>query len=72
MKTTQASRVLDYIRKNGSITGLEALRDLGVMSLSRRITDLKRRGEHVGKETITVQNRYGEKCRIAKYFLEDK
>lgn len=71
MKTTQASRVLDYLRENGSITQLEALRDLGVMRLSSRITDLKRIGLHISKKTITVKNRYGDKCRIAKYFMED-
>ena len=71
MKTTQAGRVLDYLRENGSITQLEALRDLGVMRLSSRITDLKRIGLQKKKKTITVKNRYGDKCRIAKYFMED-
>lgn len=33
-KKTQADRVLDYIKQFGSITTLEAFRDLGVTRLS--------------------------------------
>lgn len=43
-KAKQTDRVLDYIREFGSITQLEALRDLGVFRLASRISDLKREG----------------------------
>ena len=67
MKATQAQRVLDYIRENGSITQLEALRDLGVMRLASRISDLKKAGVKIKSEPDTVLNRYGEKCYIKRY-----
>jgi biotin synthase-like enzyme len=70
-KPTQADRVLEYIREFGSITQLEALRDLGVMRLASRITDLKKRGYNIIKTTDTVKNRYDETCRIKRYSIEE-
>ena len=67
MKKTQAERVLDYIREFGSITQLEALRDLGVMRLASRISDLRKDGYMIEGETEAVENRYGEKCYIKRY-----
>ena len=43
-KATQTQRVLDYIRQFGSITAIDAVRDLGVMRLAARISDLKKEG----------------------------
>lgn len=40
----QCERVLKYMRDFGQITSLDAVKDLGVMSLARRICDLKERG----------------------------
>lgn len=71
-KISQSDRVLAYIREFGSITQLEALRDLGVMRLASRISDLKRAGYHIKKETVTVKNRYGENCRIKRYSFAEE
>lgn len=68
-KTTQGDRVLAYIEEWGSITQLEALRDLGVMRLASRISDLKKKGYPIKSEMETVQNRYGEPCYIKRYSL---
>ena len=68
-KATQAQRVLDYIDRFGSITQLEALRDLGVMRLASRISDLKKQGYPIQSEIETVQNRFGENCKIKRYSL---
>lgn len=64
---TQTDRVLDYLRQFGSITALEALRDLGIMHLSSRITELRQRGYPVERDMIEVKNRFGEKTRVARY-----
>jgi hypothetical protein len=64
---TQTERVLDYLTQFGSITALEALRDLGIMHLSSRITELRRRGYPVERDMIEVKNRFGEKTRVARY-----
>lgn len=69
-KPTQNQRILDYINEFGSITQLEALRDLGVMRLASRISDLRRQGYSIISTRESVENRYGEKCRIKRYSLE--
>lgn len=66
-KPTQAQRVLAYIREFGAITQLEALRDLGVMRLASRISDLRRQGYDITGKTVAVKNRWGEECRIKQY-----
>jgi hypothetical protein len=69
-KPTQNKRILDYINQFGSITQLDALRDLGVMRLASRISDLRRQGWSIVSKVDTVENRFGEKCRIKRYSLE--
>lgn len=66
-KPTQAQKVLDYIRQFGSITQLDAIRDLGVMRLAARVSDLKRQGYCIVSEQDTVLNRFGETCYVARY-----
>lgn len=68
-KTTQGDRVLAYMEEWGSITQLDALRDLGVMRLASRISDLKKKGYPIKSEMETVKNRYGEDCKIKRYSL---
>lgn len=68
-KATQAQRVLDYMDRFGSITQLEALRDLGVMRLASRISDLRKQGYVIKGETESVTNRFDEKCTIKRYSL---
>ena len=68
-KRTQADRVLAYIQTFGSITSLEAFRDLGVTRLSARIYELRARNINIDSTSITSKNRYGENCTYAKYYL---
>lgn len=69
-KPTQNQRILDYMTEVGSITQLDALRELGVMRLASRISDLRRQGYIISSSTDKVKNRYGEECRIKRYRLE--
>lgn len=69
MRATQNERILDYIAEFGSITQIEALRDLGVMRLASRISDLKRKGYNVISTREVVKNRYGESVKIKRYSL---
>ena len=68
-KATQAQRVLGYTENFGSITQLEALKDLGVMRLASRISDLKKDGYIIVSKQEAVENRYGEICYIKRYSL---
>ena len=70
-KAKQTDRVLEYIREFGSITQLDALRDLGVFRLASRISDLKRQGHPITGKMEAVQNRYGEKCYIKRYSVKE-
>ena len=68
-KMTQAQRVLDYLDENGSITQLEALKDLGVMRLASRVSDLRKQGYPIKSDVVAVKNRFGESCHIKRYSL---
>ena len=70
-KPTQNQRIVEYIEQFGSITQLDALRDLGVMRLASRISDLRRNGVKIVSTTEAVENRYGEKCHIKRYSFEE-
>lgn len=69
MKATQAERIINYMEEFGSITQMDALKDLGCMRLASRISDLKRKGYNIESETEPVQNRYGETSYIKRYSL---
>lgn len=67
MKETQSERVLNYIDERGSITTLDAFRDLGITRLAARIHDLRREGIDIYGEMIEEENRFGEKVRFMCY-----
>lgn len=74
-KPTQCVRVISYMREFGSITQLEALRDLGVMRLASRISEIKKNPDiynvRIKDKMQTVKNRYGENCSIKCYSLAE-
>ena len=70
-KPTQNKRILEYINEFGSITQLDALRDIGVMRLASRISDLRKQGYSIISKREAVENRYGERCYIKRYSLEE-
>lgn len=72
MKTTQCQRILDYMHQFGSISTLEAFRDLGVARLASRIHDLKGQGYHITDEIKTSKNRYGENTYFKVYRLAEE
>ena len=70
-KATQAQRVLNYIDEFGSITQFEAFRDLGVMRLASRISDLRKQGYPIQSDVIAVKNRFDENCYIKRYYIQE-
>lgn len=66
---TQNQRILDYLDSHGSITQLEALRELGVFRLASRISDLRKLGYPIESKMVKVENRYGETCRVKRYSM---
>lgn len=68
-KVTQAQLILDYMDEFGSITPLEAIRDIGCYRLSARISDLKKMGYPIETKMESVPNRRGKRSNIARYSL---
>ena len=71
MKATQCQKILEYMKRFGSITQLDALRDIGCMRLASRISDLKYQGYAIGRRMKTGKNRYGDDITFAEYYLEE-
>ena len=68
----QAKRVLEHLKKNGSITTLDALQAYGITRLSARIWELRHEeGYTIKSESTKVRTRYGETI-VAKYKLEGR
>lgn len=71
MKASQCDKIVDYMKKYGSITQLQAYVDIGCVRLPSRIYDLKRKGYAIRREMIKVKNREDEYVPIARYSLAD-
>lgn len=67
---TQCERIIDYIKTFGSITTLDAFKDLGITRLASRIHDLTEDGFEFEREMITSRNRYGELVHYKRYSLK--
>lgn len=70
-KVSQCERILAYLDEFGSITTLEAFRDLGIARLASRIHDLKRRGYVFERDFVESTNRYEETVRYMRYSLDN-
>lgn len=66
---TQNEKVLAYIRKHGSITQLEAARDLGCFRLGARIWELRHSGHDIASISETSRHADGSACVYARYFF---
>ena len=71
-KITQTQAVLMYLEEKGSITHLEAQKELGIMRLASRIVDLKKMGYKFNCTTEKVATRYGGTTRIKRYSLREE
>ena len=67
-KITNADRVLSYIREFGSITSLDAFKDLGNTRLSASIFILRKEYD-IKSINETTKNRYGDKVTYARYYM---
>ena len=58
MKETHLTRTLDYLHQFGSITSLDAFRDLGNSRLSSTIFLLRKKGHDIVSDTVDVPTRW--------------
>lgn len=65
----QRQRLLGYLRRRGSITTIEARRELDIIHPAGRVQDLRKQGEPI--DTIWVEDftEQGLPHRVAKYVL---
>lgn len=66
----QNAALVQYITNNTHITSWTAFDKLGIVSLPKRICELKEAGLDIGKDWIEGKNRYGNVCRVRRYWLE--
>ena len=71
-KPTQNERILEYMKICGSITQYDALRELGVMRLASRISDLRSMGYPITSTSEAVKNRFGETSHIKRYRMNER
>ena len=71
MKMTQKERIINYIKQFGSITSLDAYKDLGITQLGARIDQLKKDGYKFKAKWESGKNRFGDKTDYKRYYLEN-
>ena len=70
-RPTQCERLIEYMERHpiDGVTQIDALHELGILRLASRISELRSDGYVIEKEMISVKNRFGEKCSVARYRL---
>ena len=63
---TQTQKIVNYCKKHGSISAMEAMSELGITQLGARIDDLQKKGIFFRKEWDAATNRDGEIVRFKR------
>lgn len=66
---TQEQRLLEYLQNGNTITVAEAPLVLGIGSLTRRITSLRRSGHNILAERVKKESRFGGMMTYNKYYM---
>lgn len=66
---SQNDKIINYLKKHGSISQYEATQEIGCYRLPARISDLKKKGYVFKTEIVTTRNRDGHATNFAKYSL---
>lgn len=65
----QCQRLQNYLAEHDAIDPMIAWTVLGIYRLGARIFDLKASGIKIISDTVKVNNRFGEECRVASYSI---
>ena len=68
-RTLQVDAAIEYMREHGSLTSLEALTELGILSFPKRVCEIKARGFYIKDKWEKGVSRYGTTYRIKRYYL---
>ena len=66
---SQCDRILEAMKRGEAVTQLDAWAKFGASRLAARVRDLRDEGHDIASEWIEVHNRFGEACRVKKYWL---
>lgn len=69
-KLNQQDQVLKYLGRFGSITSLEAIRDLGITRLADVVLKLRKAGHRIDTTEATGKNRWNAKTKFGRYRVE--
>lgn len=67
---SQCERIIQYMKDFGSISTMEAFKDLGITKLATRISEMKADGMEFDQRTEKIRNRYGERVYYMRYWLK--
>lgn len=65
----QRERIVDYMERFGSISPLDAFKDLGITKLATRVGELRREGVAITQCWERSRNRFGEMTAYMRYRL---
>jgi len=68
-QTGQCGRLYRWLAQGRTITQMDALRQLSIMRLASRVSDLVKMGVDIESKRVTVTNRYNEQCSVSEYKL---
>lgn len=67
---SQCERIIQYMKDFGSISPMEAYKDLGITKLATRISEMRADGMEFDQRMEKRKNRYGEKVHFMRYWLK--
>lgn len=68
-RQAQVDRAISYMREHGSLTSLEAMTKLGILSFPKRVCEMKNQGFYITSRWESGESAYGNKFRVKRYFL---
>ena len=66
----QYEKIMMYMKDFGSISPMEAFKDLGITKLATRISEMRADGMEFDQRMESAKNRYGDKVRYMRYFFK--
>ena len=67
---SQEKLIANYCEREGSITALEAIYNLGITRLSARVYNLRKLGYNIVSEYEHTFNRYNEPVKYKRYYVK--
>jgi len=64
---SQTERIKDYMNQFGSISTMEAFKDLGITRLAARIAEIEHQGYQIDRTYEYSENRFGQKVHYVRY-----